>query len=273
MFKKWIYNFVECKTVKQAIIRGTLVALLAIGLAITSAFAFTRDWDETDPIDHSKNNTWPAEIREVMVDVAERLTYLYGFSSGETAVGAKKIPFEVQGSDPGAIANQIQCYSKDDSAKAELFCQDEDGNVIQITSAGALNVPGASSVCTTTFFVGYVWISTVSTNPGTSLGCGTWTAAAEGRVLIGVGTSDQAFSAAATGGSSTHTLTEAELASHNHDIILHQWEGQNNGTNPAGSSQDVTTGTNTTDISNSGSGSAHNNLQPYLVVYIFERTA
>lgn len=120
--------------------KRVILGLVSMLLCTSLAWGFTRDWDSGDPIDHSKNNTWPAEIREVMVDVAERLTDIfYGLASGETLIGAKDLPFNVQGSDPGATASQIKCYSKDVSAKAELFCQDEDGDVIQVTTEGNLN--------------------------------------------------------------------------------------------------------------------------------------
>ncbi len=227
--------------------------LIPVMLAATVAFAFTRDWDESDPIDHSKNNTWPAEIREVMADVAERLTYLYGFASGETAVGAKRIPFEVQGSDPGATANQIKCYSKDDAGKAELFCQDEDTNVIQITSAGAF---AAAASCSAVYPVGSIYISTVSTDPGTLLGCGTWAAFGAGKVLVGLDSGDGDFDTSEeTGGAKTH---------------------DHGGTTDTGSSNDLAQdGSNLTIPHENHTHVVPSDslVQPYIVVYMFKRTA
>ena len=70
-------------------IRLFVAAMLIFGLAAT-AYAYTRDWDNTDPIDHTLNKNWPSEIREVMTDVAERLdAMVYGFTSGETTEGIK----------------------------------------------------------------------------------------------------------------------------------------------------------------------------------------
>lgn len=117
------------------------------------------------------------------------------------------------------------------------------------------------------FPVGAIYLSTSATNPGTTLGYGTWSQIAEGRTLIGEGTSDQAFTAAATGGASTHTLTESEMPAHTHSGVPSYTlaSGDTEGTSGR------VTGNGTT--SSTGGGSAHNNLPPYLVVYIWERTA
>lgn len=179
--------------------------------------------------------------------------------------------------------------------------------------------------------VGSIYISSNSTNPGTLFG-GTWEAYAQGRTLIGNGTSDQAFNAGATGGSSTHTLTTNEMPSHTHtqnshnhsqNSHTHTFHGYNqtgyvnnigmrtgNGTslssqiggvfagstdpgqsNADGSGSgavninfsmtptgynDATTASNnatTATNNNTGGGASHNNLQPYIVTYIWRRTA
>lgn len=64
--------------------------------------------------------------------------------------------------------------------------------------------------------VGSIYITTSATNPGTIVG-GTWVAYAQGRTLIGVGGSNYT-SASLTGGSSSKTITTANLPSHNHSI-------------------------------------------------------
>lgn len=204
--------------------------------------------------------------------------------------------------------------------------------------------------------IGSIYISTVSTNPGTLFGAGTWAAFGAGRCLFGVGTSDQTFAAAATGGASTVTLDTTMIPSHNHtqnahnhtqnshnhtqdshnhtqnshnhtqdshnhtqDSHLHSiskmwgnWSGDSriNGTSgfyasaPATSNTNGTVATNqattatnqattptnqattatnqaTTATNNeatatnnaTGGGGSHNNLPPYVVVYMWQRTA
>ncbi len=80
--------------------------------------------------------------------------------------------------------------------------------------------------------VGSIYISTAlktAAEVASALGGGTWEAYAAGRVLVGVGTSDQSFTIGTNSGSSTtsytpvgtvggHTLTVAEIPSHNHSF-------------------------------------------------------
>lgn len=122
-------------------------------------------------------------------------------------------------------------------------------------------------ILATVYPVGAIYASTVSTNPGTVFGFGTWAAYAAGRVMVGVGTSDQAFTAAATGGESTHVLTTSEMPAHTHSVPSGALtKPQGTGGNNAASIDPTTSGS-------TGSGSAHNNLQPYIVTYFFQRTA
>ena len=110
-----------------------------------------------------------------------------------------------------------------------------------------------------------------STNPGTLLGFGTWAAHGAGRVNVGVGTSDQAFAAAATGGESNHMLTLSEIPSHSHN-----WQS-GNATATGGGTSGVALNNAGFNVQgptvSQGGGGAHNNLQPYVVVYMWVRTA
>jgi hypothetical protein len=113
--------------------------------------------------------------------------------------------------------------------------------------------------------------ASVSTNPAMLLGFGTWVAFASGRVLVGVDAGQTEFDTLGeTGGAKTHTLTSAEVPSH-----LHTVSGIRSGIAwSAGASRamDPDVG-GTQNTSSSGSGGAHNNLQPYITVYMWRRTA
>lgn len=92
----------------------------------------------------------------------------------------------------------------------------------------------------------------------------------EGRVLVGEGTLDanHVYTAGSTGGEAEHTLTIAEMPAHTHpnttlrnntQTFIQGGSGNWLGcTGPSGSS---------------GGGQPHNIMQPYKVVYIWERTA
>lgn len=120
------------------------------------------------------------------------------------------------------------------------------------------------------FPVGSIYTATVSTNPGTLLGFGTWTAYGAGRVIVGKAASGTFGTAGSTGGAETHTLTTAEMPAHTHTLTVPA-----NGT--AGGNANFFAGNNTGTFSpttsSAGSGGAHNNLQPYIVAYMWERTA
>ena len=120
--------------------------------------------------------------------------------------------------------------------------------------------------------VGSIYINASnSTNPGTLLGFGTWAAFGAGRVPVGIDSSDSDFDTAEeTGGAKTHTLTTSELPAHTHTVET-KVSSSINGTFPLGSSGSTSQGTRAS--GSTGSGSAHNNVQPYIVVYMWKRTA
>ena len=144
--------------------------------------------------------------------------------------------------------------------------------------------------------VGSVLYNTTGTNPGTYIG-GTWVAYAEGRAIVGVGGT---WTGGEERGSETHTLTEGEIPSHTHgagslsaatagshshtytdlgDTPLAAGSSISAGsfaltasgrtTNPAGDHTHTVTGSTAA----AGSGGAHNNVQPSIGTYAWERTA
>ena len=132
-----------------------------------------------------------------------------------------------------------------------------------------------------TYPVGSIYMSVSNINPSTLFG-GKWVAWGSGRVPVGVNTSDSNFSTVEkTGGASTHTLTTAQIPSHNHGSVpIHTSGSETSGYGLAQStlfqnrvaiaesiaSENWNTG-------NTGSGKAHNNLQPYITCYMWKRTA
>ena len=164
-----------------------------------------------------------------------------------------------------------------------------DGNKIT-TVGGALTIAAGGVTLTECssdelllklYPVGSVYINAnVATNPGTLMGFGTWTAFGAGRVPVGIDSSDTDFDTGEeTGGSKTHTLSVSELPAHTHDVQVTE---RTTSDDAAGGSRVLTADRNITtatiDITgmtakSTGGGSAHNNLQPYIVVYMWKRTA
>ena len=73
--------------------------------------------------------------------------------------------------------------------------------------------------------VGSIYMSTVSTNPATLFGFGTWEAMPAGRVLLAQGKSSwgTTYNAGSTGGEATHQLTVGELPTHNHKLLVYNY--------------------------------------------------
>jgi hypothetical protein len=158
--------------------------------------------------------------------------------------------------------------------------------------------------------IGSIYTSTVSTNPATLFGFGTWVAYGAGRVLIG--TDGSTYLPGATGGSAdaivvshTHTASStftgnalgthshtATDSGHTHTIGTSSGNNDASGTGPtpqSGSSYTTNTGyanisvgatsagtpsgSVSTTVNSAGSSGTGANLQPYVVVYMWTRTA
>ena len=118
--------------------------------------------------------------------------------------------------------------------------------------------------------MGSIYINAaVATNPGTLLGFGTWTAFGAGRVIVGLDGTDSDFDTAQeTGGAKTHTLSLSETPSHAHTVVM-----STSDTDQGNLSQGASSGTSNYTTSSVGGGGAHNNVQPYIVAYMWRRTA
>lgn len=136
--------------------------------------------------------------------------------------------------------------------------------------------------------VGSIYINAgVTTNPATLLGFGTWAAFGVGRVMVGLNGSDSLFDALEeTGGSKdaivvshTHTATVTDPA-HAHTAPLYGEVGTaavfaDGGASASGLNATTNTATTGITVSNSTTGSSgtNANLQPYITVAMWKRTA
>lgn len=135
-----------------------------------------------------------------------------------------------------------------------------------------LNVPlrlNGENILSKVYPVGSIYMSLSSTDPKTLFG-GTWERLKD-RFLLAAG---DRYSAGATGGEATHTLTKDEMPSHNHYAAINGGTdsyGQNRTT--IGSFANKAQGySDSSTIFATGGGEAHNNMPPYLAVYMWKRT-
>lgn len=164
---------------------------------------------------------------------------------------------------------------------------------------GASSISGAIAILGPAIYpVGSIYINASSaTNPSTLLGFGTWVAFGAGRVPVGVGSG---FTAGDTGGSADATLVAhnhpgsyvgVNLTSHYHNFGIGRSfastkpgaEGVASGpygfTNSNGYEDSLTTGYDLSshvhglNVESDGTSATNANLQPYIVVYMWQRTA
>lgn len=135
-----------------------------------------------------------------------------------------------------------------------------------------LNVPlrlNGENILSKVYPVGSIYMSLSSTDPKTLFG-GTWERLKD-RFLLAAG---DRYSAGETGGEATHTLTKDEMPSHNHYAAI------NGGTDSYGQNRTTISSfaikaqgyTDSSTIFATGGGNAHNNMPPYLAVYMWKRT-
>ena len=126
--------------------------------------------------------------------------------------------------------------------------------------------------------VGSIYMSAGSASPASLFG-GTWESIG-GRFLLGA---DAAYAAGRTGGEATHKLTTNEIPGHQHGPItigtdgvnIVQWlsNSQSSSKNSWGFTYDTEMSGNELYSGYAGGGGAHNNMPPYLAVYMWKRVS
>lgn len=157
---------------------------------------------------------------------------------------------------------------------------------IDDTTTSADTTWSSNKILQVVYPVGSIYMSVNSSSPATLFGFGTWEQIKD-TFLLSAG---DTYSAGATGGEATHLLTSSEsgVPSHTHSGVV----GGNNGStrlqsakaNLSGSTSEAWAswfGTGYNAINNvyvqtntaANASQAHNNMPPYLVVYVWKRTA
>lgn len=123
--------------------------------------------------------------------------------------------------------------------------------------------------------VGSIYLSVNNTNPSNLFG-GVWQQIKD-TFLLAAGDN---YAAGTTGGEATHTLTTNEMPSHNHyglskydNDYITNFPVSSTGSFPQALCASPTDTSHKLTTANAGGGQAHNNMPPYLTVYMWQRTA
>lgn len=169
------------------------------------------------------------------------------------------------------------------------YVKDKDGRFIPITSPNAvINSDGKNineifvsyrkgataeveinELLEKVYPIGSIYMSIENNSPASFLG-GTWEQIKD-VFLLGAG---DTYIAGDTGGEATHTLTVDEMPSHRHNV-----KQVNSSSTYAGDTRANVEPTETStkgynkETTSNGGGQPHNNMPPYLAVYIFKRVA
>lgn len=156
------------------------------------------------------------------------------------------------------------------------------GNLVLNGDKTTFNTGNTADMLALVYPVGSVYMNMSSNeNPAALFGFGTWAALAPGRVLLGAGSGTdsrgevKSFAAGSTGGEFNHQLAVTEIPAHSHTTPQGTTVPASGGSYQYASGDDVTTSTMGSPPSSgeTGGGQAHNNMQPYLVAYMWQRTA
>jgi hypothetical protein len=217
----------------------------------------------------SPKNKWSRKINSEIVLVTAKSTDTFSITRAQKGTTAQE-------------------FSYGDLVANGIYKEDLDDVLSDAATASNAAIASAISAAKQALMpVGFVVTLGVSTNPATLFGFGTWSAIT-GRVIVGRDSGQTEFDTLnETGGAKTHTLTTAEMPSHTHDF-RYPAAGSGGGINDlygipynptanAGmftqSGVPPTSGETRSGNLNAGGGGAHNNLQPYIVKYVWERIA
>ncbi len=183
----------------------------------------------------------------------------------------------------GSTGTCLQGGGLEVTSAGQLQIQDGEVDLVKLSTNNQLN-SGLYGVLSKVYPVGSIYISTVSTNPDELMfgnnGDTTWVAYATGRTLVGVGTGTDnqpspqttTFGIGDTEGEYRHTLTHEEsgLPAHSHTQLGGGFDG-NVGIEPGNNRGSDLGQTGTTGGTNAST--SHNNMMPYIVTYMWKRTA
>lgn len=243
----------------------------------------------------SKFDTAATELKEQINDRLERINDIVKVLNGlvVTTSGDSDEVVMSQNAVKKAIEDKIISLGKGDMQKS-VYDTNDDGIVDKAKTAEGLvndNTPVSyRDIANSIYPVGSIYISASNTNPASIFTWQTWEAFGQGRTLIGVGSVEKNnvttygsvtageknfISAIEKGGEYKHTLSAAEMPKHTHTVDDYYMDASQYNKVDFGKDLQVRAGTKHTErtTSSAGTGNSHNNMSPYVTVYMWRRTA
>ena len=188
----------------------------------------------------------------------------YGTYSADISIGTISYPIDIKAKGKGVAFGKA-------AENNDMF--DVNYTTIFRKQVRFLNMNFIKKFILDTFYpVGKLYISTDPTDPSTFLG-GYWERLKD-RFLLAAG---DTYAAGSTGGEATHKLTVNEMPSHRHEKLYstngtERKAGYGTGTTHTGTLNQMTNTTfESLNTGYTGGGQAHNNMPPYIAVYVWKR--
>jgi hypothetical protein len=164
-----------------------------------------------------------------------------------------------------------------DETSLELITSGTNIGKLQIKDAGVTAAKLATDALELAYPVGSIYMNASdATDPATLLGFGTWATFGAGKVPVGIDATDNDFDIVGSGtntngttGAKTITLDLTQIPAHNHSYVR---KGPTTGGSTLGGDAN-SVGQFTSNTGSTGGGQSHDNLQPYIVVHMWTRTA
>lgn len=189
-------------------------------------------------------------------------TYIVSSQDGTTVLVSLKAMQD--GGDASTVGGMTPVQLRQDIDAASL-----DGQTLeQINAAIAAAYIAKTALIDLVYPVGSIYMSANNVSPQTFLG-GTWQQI-QGQFLLAA---SETYPAGSTGGEAAHALTKAEGPIHNHSFGADVLIKQSNSLLGSGDQATLYALNTRNTTANSGEGQPHNNMPPYLAVYMWQRTA
>lgn len=281
----WQGNIQKGFSVIQNTTPGMNVIIKAGDIKIDyQTYAYTAWADADEVLSIPTADTVNRRIDRIVAYIDRGMTFSSGSVNNPGALKFK-VAQGVPSSSPFAVSDTaVQSSVGADNPWCELAQITVSQSVSQILNASILDKRKfikSSSILEMIYPVGSIYLNaSISTNPALLFEFGTWSAWGTGRMPVGFDVSQTEFNTIEkTGGAKTHTLVQAELP-----LVEGTWNHTAGGENAStgvistvGGYPNVAEGSsNGTQVGarrkiSFGSNQPHNNLSPYITVYMWKR--